>query len=50
MEKLKSSVVDVSIKMEFNANVPANTNAFALIMSDKKLNFQSSGKKMSVVF
>ena len=50
MEKLKSSVVDVSIKMEFNANVPANTNAFALIMSDKKLKFQSSGKKMSVVF
>ena len=50
IEKLKSSVVDVSIKMDFDENVPNNTNAFALVISDKKLKFKSSGDKMSVVF
>ena len=42
-EKLKSSVVDIHIKEHFTENVPANTRAFALIISDKMLSFQSDG-------
>jgi hypothetical protein len=49
-EKLKSSVVDIEIKANFNAAVPAETQAYAVIISDKLLNFQSDGQKMSVVY
>ena len=33
-EKLKSSVVDIQIKANFTENVPANTRACALVISD----------------
>ena len=49
-EKLKSSVVDIQIKANFTENVPANTSAFALFISDKMLSFQSNGNKMSVIY
>ena len=49
-EKLKSSVVDIQIKANFTENVPANTRAFALIISDNMLSFQSDGNKISVVY
>ena len=49
-EKLKSSVVDIQIKAIFNAAVAAGTQAYAVIISDKLLKFQSDGKKMSVVY
>lgn len=49
-ERLKSSVVDVQIKATFNAAVPAGTEAFAVVVSDRMLNFQSDGNKMSVVY
>jgi len=49
-ERLKSSVVDVQIKATFTAAVPANTEAFAVVISDKMLQFQSDGSKMSVVY
>ena len=49
-EKLKSSVVDIQIKANFTENVPANTRAFALVISDKMLSFQSDGNKMSVIY
>ena len=49
-EKLKSSVVDIQIKANFIENVPANTKALALFISDKKLSFQSDGNKMSVIY
>ena len=48
-EKLKSSVVDIQIKANFTENVPANTRAFALVISDKMLSFQSDGNKISVI-
>ena len=38
-KKLKSSVVDIQIEANFTENVPANTRAFALIISDKMLSF-----------
>ena len=49
-EKLKSSVVDIEIKANFTENVPANIRAFALVISDKMLSFQSDGNKISVVY
>ena len=49
-ERLKSSVVDIQIKATFNVAVPAGTQAFAVVISDKMLKFQSDGQKMSVVY
>ena len=49
-EKLKSSLVVIQIKANFTENVPANTKAFALAISDKMLSFQSDGNKMSVIY
>ena len=49
-EKLKSSVIDIQIKANFIKNVPAKIRAFALVVSDKMLSFQSDGNKMSVIY
>ena len=49
-EKLKNSVTDIQIKAQFSANVPTNTEAFAVIISDKSLIFQSDGQKMRVEY
>ena len=49
-ERLKSGVVDIQIKASFSTAVPAGTEAFAVVVSDKMLNFQSDGGKMSVVY
>ena len=48
-EKLKYSTTDIQIKMHFSANVPLNTQAYAVIISDRLLNFQSDGNKFSIV-
>ena len=49
-EKLKYSTTDIHIKMYFSRNVPINTQAYAVIISDRLINFQSDGEKFSVVF
>ena len=49
-EKLKYSTTDIQIKMHLSANVPANTQAYAVIISDRLINFQSDGNKFSVVY
>jgi len=49
-EKLKNSVTDIQIKAQFSANVAANTEAFAIVISDKSLIFQSDGQKMHVEY
>jgi len=49
-EKLKNSVTDIQIKAQFSANVPANTEAFPVVISDKSLFFQSDGQKMRVEY
>ena len=48
-KKLKSSVVDIQIKANLIENVPANTRAFALVISNRMLSFQSDGNKMYVI-
>ena len=49
-EKLKYSTTVIKVKMHFNAPIPANTEAYAIIISDRLINFQSDGNKFSVVF
>ncbi|XP_063447224.1 uncharacterized protein LOC134726736 [Mytilus trossulus] len=49
-ERLKESTVDIQIRAEFARNVPANTEAFALVISDRILQFESDGQKMNVVY
>ena len=49
-ERLEQGVVDITVEMMFSANIPANTVAYALLISDRKLKFQSDGKKMNVIF
>jgi len=48
--KLKNSVTDIQIKAQFLANVAANIEAFAVVISDKSLIFQSDGQKMRVEY
>ena len=48
-EKIKYSSTDIHVKMHFNMGVPANTEAYAVIISDKLINFQSDGNKFSIV-
>jgi len=49
-EKLKNSAIDIQIKAQFSANVLANAEAFAVVISDKSLIFQSDGQKMRVEY
>ena len=48
-ERLKYSVTDIQIKAFFENNVPAGTEAYAVIISDRLMSFQSDGNKFSVV-
>ena len=49
-ERLKYSVTDIQIKAFFDNNVNAATEAYAIIISDRLINFKSDGNKFSVVF
>jgi len=49
-EKLKNSMTDIQIKAQFSENVAANTEAFAVVISDKSLIFQSDGNKIRVEY
>ena len=49
-ERLKYSITDIQIKAFFDVNVPVGTEAYAVIISDRLMNFQSDGNKLSVVF
>ena len=49
-ERLQQGVVDITVEMSFGANVAADTIAYALLISDRKLKFRSDGKKMNVIF
>ena len=49
-ERLTEGVVDLTVRMEFSANVPKNTQAYALVISDRMIKFKSDVSKMSVLF
>ena len=48
-ERLKYSVTDIQIKAFFEQNVPAGTEVYAVIISDRLISFQSDGNKFSVI-
>ena len=47
-EKFDQSVVDVTVRMKFGANIPDNVVAHALIINDRRMIFKSNGKKLNV--
>lgn len=49
-DRLKTTVTDIQIKANFNQNVPIHTEAYAVVISDKMLSFQSNGGKMDVIY
>ena len=49
-ERLKYSTTNIQIKMEFNANEDPGTEAYAVIISDRLINFQSDGNKFTVAY
>ena len=49
-ERISQSVVDIKVKMRFAANVGNNVVAHALLISDRRLKFQSDGRKMNVIY
>ena len=40
-ERLTDGFIDLTVRMEFSANVPANTQAYAHVISDRMLKFKS---------
>ena len=48
-EKLKYSTTNIQIKMHFSAGIPANTQVYAVLISDRLINFQSDGNKFSII-
>ena len=49
-ERLKYSTTDIQVKVTFNDPPDLGTEGYAVIISDRLINFQSDGNKMSVVF
>lgn len=49
-ERLKNTTIDVKIKVRFAENVPADTQAYALVLSDRKLMMESNGNNFNVVY
>ena len=49
-KRLTEGVVDLTVNMEFSENVPTNTQAYALVISDRMPQFKSDGSKTSVLF
>jgi hypothetical protein len=49
-ERLQNSVTDIRIKVSFNKNMPKDTIAYALILSDRILQLQSDGNKMNIIY
>jgi len=46
---LKTQVTDIQIKATFDENVLASIQAYAIVISDRLLSFQSDGSKFTVV-
>ena len=48
-ERLKYSTTDIQVKIEFNNPPDPDTEGYAVIISDRLINFQFDGNKFSVV-
>ena len=49
-ERLSQGVVDIMVCMRFEKGAPKGVQAYALILSDRRMKFQSDGKKMNIMF
>ena len=49
-ERISQIVVDIKVKMRLAENVGANVVAHVLLVSDRRLKFQSDGRKMNVIY
>jgi len=49
-KKLKNSVTDIQTEAQFSANLAADTEAFAVVISDKSLIFQSDDQKKRIEY
>ena len=49
-ERLTEGVVDFTVRREFSANVPVNTQAYVLVICDRMLKFKNDGSKMILLF
>ena len=49
-ERISQSVGDIKVKMRFAANVGDHVVAHALLISDRRLKFQSDARKMNVIY
>ena len=49
-KRLAEEVVGITVKMEYSENVRADTQAYALVISDRMLKFKSDRSKMSALF
>ena len=49
-ERLKSGITDITLQARFTTSVPDKTVAYVVMISDRKLKFQSDGEKMSIIF
>ena len=49
-ERISQSVVHIKLKMKFAENVGANVVAHALLISERRLKFQSDGRKTNVIY
>ena len=49
-ERLNQGVVDIIVEMFFEEAIPAKTFIYAVLISDRKIKFQSDGKKMNVIY
>ncbi len=48
-DKLKSEVIDIQLRFFFNNAVPANTTAYAVLLSDHLFKLQSDGGNLKVI-
>ena len=48
-ERLKSGIVDMQLKFTFSVDVPANTTAYALIISDRLYKLKSDGNNLVTI-
>lgn len=48
-ERLKDTASDIRIKAQFGTNIPNNTYAYALVLSDREISMQSDGDRMHII-
>ena len=49
-DKLLAATVELQVNAFFKEEIPANTQAYPVVISDKMLRFKSDGNKVGVVY